>query len=255
MHRFFVSEELIEGKEIFFPSDLAHQLARVLRLRPGDRVGVLDNSGVEYEVELHSFDRRSVQGTILGSHEPQSEPRLQLTLYMALLKGKKLDWVFQKGTELGITRFVPILTQRSVVGSLHSLGDVKLDRWEAIVREAAEQSGRARLPEVAEPQLFESALGEAQALGNVGLIAWEDEAGQGLKQLLQQIELPEPPRLALFVGPEGGFAAEEVARARTYGVQPASLGPRILRAESAMIAAATAIFYDLGEWEPRSSPA
>ncbi|MBA3532942.1 MAG: 16S rRNA (uracil(1498)-N(3))-methyltransferase [Ardenticatenales bacterium] len=249
MHRFFVSEELIQGDNIFFPADLAHQISRVLRLNEGARVIVLDNSGTEREVELHSFAKRSVQGTVRAQRPTEREPRTHLTLYMALLKGKKLDWVFQKGTELGVSRFVPLLTRRSVVGSLQSLGDVKLDRWEAIAREAAEQSGRGRLPQIVEPQLLEVALGEVRASAALPLIAWEQERSKSLKEALHPVDGSRPTRVALFVGPEGGFEENEVLSAQAYGAIPVSLGPRILRAETAMVAAATAILYELGDWE------
>lgn len=249
MQRFFVSPELIEGDEIFFPSDFAHQISRVLRLREGDRVLVLDNSGMEREVALHSFQKRSVQGTIVAVRPLNTEPRTHLTLYMALLKGKKLDWVLQKGTELGVARFAPILTDRSVISSLRDLGDVKLDRWESIVREAAEQSGRARLPEIAEPQLFDVALTEARASTALSLIAWEEMGGKGLRQALNPVDGSRPTGVNLFIGPEGGFEKDEVLNAQAYGAVAVTFGPRIFRAETAAIAATAAILYELGDWE------
>lgn len=251
MHRFFVPAELIEGNEVFFPADLTHQLVRVLRVRHGDRVAVLDNSGTEREVELHSIAKRSAQGTVRATRQGDTEPRTHITLYMALLKGKKLDIVLQKGTELGVARFVPMLTQRSILGSLDDLGDAKLDRWESIVREAAEQSGRFFLPELVEPQLFDVCLGEARTRGGLSLIPWEGERSATLKAMLNPPGGTRPARVNLFIGPEGGFEEDEVVNAQAYGAHPVTLGPRILRAETAAIAATTAILYELDEWEPR----
>ncbi len=248
MHRFFVSPELIEGSEVFFPSDLAHQLGRVLRLREGDRVLVLDNSGAEHVVELHSLAKRTAQGTIRETRPNRNEPRTHLSLFLGLLKGKKLDVVLQKGTELGVSRFVPVVTQRSVVNEVSDLSEAKVDRWEAIVREAAEQSERGRLPEISEPLFFDVALSEARASAGLSLIPWE-EGGTPLRQLLRGAGEATPTRVNLFIGPEGGFAADEVLSARAYGVQPVTLGPRILRAETAAIAAAAAVLYEFGEWE------
>ncbi|MGB0386643.1 MAG: 16S rRNA (uracil(1498)-N(3))-methyltransferase [Ardenticatenaceae bacterium] len=252
MHRFFISSEQIKGNEVFFPSDLAHQMTRVLRLREADRVVVLDNRGVEYEVGLHTLTKRSVQGTICETRAVDTEPRTHLTLYMALLKGKKLDWVLQKGTELGVSRFVPFLSHRSVVGSLKSLGKTKVERWRRIVREAAEQSHRGRLPEVLPPQSFEAALDQARASGALSLIAWEVAGGKSLKQALNR-EQPShstpPRRINLFIGPEGGFQEEEIITAQKHRVLPITLGSRILRAETAALAATTAVLYELGEWE------
>jgi 16S rRNA (uracil1498-N3)-methyltransferase len=251
MHRFFVPAELIQGNEVFFPTDLAYQLTRVLRLRQGDRVLVLDNSGLAREVEMHTIAKRSAQGTVRATHQGDTEPRTHLTLYAALLKGKKLDLVLQKGTELGIVRFVPVLTQRSVLGSLDDLGDAKLDRWEAIIREAAEQSGRYFLPELSEPQLFDVSLGEARARGGLSLIPWDGEQTHSLREALSPPDAPRPTRVNLFIGPEGGFEEDEVLNAQAYGAHPVTLGPRILRAETAALAAAAAILYELGDWEAR----
>lgn len=252
MHRFFVSPELIREDEVFFPADLAHQIARVLRLREGERVVVLDNSGLEREVELHSFAKRSVQGTVRTTRPVLTEPRTQLTLYLALLKGKKLDIVLQKGTELGVARFAPLLTRRSIVGSLKDLGDAKLDRWESIVREAAEQSRRGRLPALAEPQLFEAALSEARTLGTHTLVAWEGAGGTPLRRALTPPDGSRPTRIALFIGPEGGFEENEVLTAQAYGALPVTFGPRILRAETAALAGAAAVLYEMGEWDTPS---
>ncbi len=253
MHRFFVPSEVIEGTEIFFPSELVQQLGRVLRLREGDRVIVLDNSGMEYEVQLHTFTKRSVQGTVQEARPNRNEPRTLLTLYMALLKGKKMDIVFQKGTELGVSRFVPIVTERSVMNSVDSLSDAKLDRWEAIVREAAEQSGRGRLPEVSEPLRFDVALDKVQRSEGLSLIPWE-EGGQSLRGILAPGNGTPPTEVNLFIGPEGGFEEEEVRNAQAHGALPVTLGPRILRAETAALAAAAAIFYELGEWDEPTEP-
>jgi 16S rRNA (uracil1498-N3)-methyltransferase len=250
MHRFFISPELIQGTSVHFPTDLAHQITRVLRLREQERVVVLDNSGQEWEVELRAFGKRSVEGAIVASRPNRNEPHTTLTLYMALLKGKKNELVLQKGTELGITRYVPVVTSRSVVGSLHDLSDAKVDRWENVVREAAEQSERGRLPVVSEPLLLDAALGEARQSGGLSLVAWEDQARQSIKRVLGQQADP-PAHINLFVGPEGGFEEDEVLHARAYGVIPVTLGPRILRAETAAIAAVAVILYELGNWEAR----
>ncbi|MGH2541395.1 MAG: 16S rRNA (uracil(1498)-N(3))-methyltransferase [Ardenticatenaceae bacterium] len=253
MHRFFISPELIEGSEVLFPSDLAHQISRVLRLREDDRVVILDNSDMEREVRLHSFSKRAVRGTVEALRQNRGEPRTYITLYMALLKGKKLDVVFQKGTELGASRFVPLVTQRSVVGFVEDLSDARLDRWQAIVREAAEQSGRGRLPEVVDPLLFDVALAQARTSQGVTLIPWE-KGGKSLKSALRPVEGRRPERINLFIGPEGGFEEDEILTARAYGAIPVTLGPRILRAETAAIAALAAILYELGEWEAGSVP-
>ena len=245
MHRFFISPELIQGNQVFFPADLAHQLQRVLRVRVGEHVMILDNKGVAYEVEVSRYERRAAQGTVVTTAKAEGDPVTRITLYVALMKGKKIEFVLQKGTELGVARFVPMVTRRSVVSSLRDLNDVRLDRWEAIVREAAEQSGRALLPTVSEPVMLEAALSEAREQESFALMAWEEAHGLTLRKALE----PRPAHIALFIGPEGGFDASEARQAEAYGVKVITLGPRILRAETAALAVVTATLYEMGEWE------
>lgn len=249
MHRFFVTNDLIQGDQVIFPADLSHQITRVLRLRQQERVIVLDNRALEYEVELQTLSKRSVRGIICETRSVQTEPQLYLTLYVALLKGKKLDWVLQKGTELGICRFVPILTHRCVVPSLKQIKPGKVNRWQEIVREAAEQSQRGLLPKVSMPHTFENAIREAKQSNGMSLIAWEMRGGASLKKMLNMATEPQRRTVNLFIGPEGGFEEQEIRFAEQEGVVPVTLGPRILRAETAALAAMTAIFYELGEWE------
>lgn len=247
MHRFFLPGELVEAGSFSFPPDTARQIARVLRLRPGARVIVLDDSGAEYLAELTSVGRRDVRGLLLERRETTTEPRLALTLYMPILRGKKNNWVLQKGTELGVTTFVPVLSQRAVVGSLGALGDGRVERWRAIVREAAEQSRRGRLPTLEPPMLFDVALSRARSEGGPILIPWEEEDGTSLRAALDAPGAGE--RLSLFIGPEGGFDPDEILTARAYGALPVTLGPRILRAETAAIAVIAAVMFAVGEWD------
>jgi 16S rRNA (uracil1498-N3)-methyltransferase len=160
-----------------------------------------------------------------------------------LLKAQKFEWVLQKGTELGIAGFVPVLSSRSIIGSVQDVRDAKLERWQRIIAEAAEQSGRAVLPSLAGPMAFKPAC-QAAAQQGLALIPWEEERVYRLRQALDA----SPKHISLLIGPEGGFAAEEVATAREAGVVPVTLGPRILRAETAGLAAATAILYALGDF-------
>lgn len=244
MHRFFVPPSWLQDELISLTGPLVHQLGRVLRMRPGDHIVLLDNSGWAVEVELDQLTAHSVQAHPIHRWQPQTEPRTHLCLYQALTSEKKLDWVLQKGTELGVARFAPVITRRSLLQ-----GDVsgkKLERWQRILTEAAEQSGRARLPELAPPMPLEQAL--ANITGDLSLIATVASPAQPLRAALESQETV-PQQVNLFIGPEGGFEVGEVELARQQGVQPISLGPRILRTETAGIVALTAILYALGELE------
>lgn len=248
MHRFFITNDLIQDDQVIFPSDLSHQITRVLRLGLQERVIVLDNDGLEHEVELQTLSKRSVRGIICETRSIQTEPRLRLTLYMALLKGKKLDWVLQKGTELGVSRFVPVLSRRCIVPSLKQIKQGKISRWQEIVREAAEQSKRGILPKVDAPYTFEQAISEVEQSNSMSFIAWEIRGCSSLKNVLQRATKEQYKTINLFIGPEGGFEEQEIRLAEQQGVIPITLGPRILRAETAALATVSAILYEFGEW-------
>jgi len=216
----------------------------VLRLRPGDIIVVLDDSGREWQVRLIEIGKESVQGQLVSQQQSQGEPALHLTLYQGTLKAQKFEWVLQKGTELGVSRFVPVVCQRSVVREADALAK-KQERWQRIIREAAEQAGRGRLPQL-EPALpFDRAVQHAYA-ASLRLMFWEQATGLNLKATLRGAGIN---RAALLVGPEGGFTAEEAQLAGQFGFQLVKLGPRLLRAETAGLAAASAIFFELGEWD------
>ena len=155
--------------------------------------------------------------------------------------------MLEKGTELGVAAFVPLLSRRNVVRPVRGRSG-RSERWQRIVREAAEQCGRSVLPEVMPAQGLEEAL---STLADLRLLSWEGEEAQGLATALQrarpQLDAVQRPAVILLIGPEGGFAAEEVALAREAGAQVVSLGRRILRSETAGLAAAAAVLYELGE--------
>jgi 16S rRNA (uracil1498-N3)-methyltransferase len=227
---------------------VAHQVRNVLRLRPGDRVVVLDDTGWECEVELREVERDVVSGQVIAERQSRGEPRTRITLYQAALKARKFEFVLQKGTELGIVEFVPLVCERSVVGDVSEI-DVRQDRWRRIIREAAEQSHRGRLPVLRPTAMLTLACQEAVNGSSLTLILSENEPVTTLKQALERgvssSELQSPVTIGLFVGPEGGFTTEEVYLAAQYGAQPVGLGPRILRAETAGLAAAAAVLYAL----------
>lgn len=250
MHRFFLDPETIQGTTVTFPEEAALQIGRVLRMRPGDRVVVLDNGGWEREVELTEIGRRQAVGTVRARRRATGEPRTKITLYQAILKGKKLEPVFQKCTELGVVEFVPTLTARCVVDSLEELNQAKFERWRAIIREAAEQSHRGLLPELQPATLFGHALDQIRRFGGFTIIPWEGERTRSLRDVFRSTDPGTRPfGINLFIGPEGGFTREEIARAEAQGAFVVTLGPRVLRAETAGIAASAAILYEMGDWE------
>jgi 16S rRNA (uracil1498-N3)-methyltransferase len=198
-------------------------------------------------MEITSVSSQRIEGQVVHRALAPGEPRTKITLYQALLKLKKFEWVLQKGTELGLIGFVPIISERCMIGSLDDISKTKMERWWRILMEAAEQSRRGRLPSLRAAMLFPAACEDGARTG-LTLIPWEDEAEQSLSSILRAAEQP-PFSINLFIGPEGGFTSQEVAQAQRYGAVPITLGPRILRAETAGLVAATAILYEFGDLE------
>ena len=251
MHRFFVPAEWLQGNRAEIRGPQAQQIARVLRMRPGDGLILLDNSGWEIGVQLTSVERELVTGQVLHRRLAGGEPRTKISLYQGVLRSKRFEFVLQKGTELGVVEFVPTIADRCVVSDLDAV-EKKHRRWEWIVQEAAEQCRRGRKPTLRPAFLFPRACEEAMHSGGLSIILWEGEGGVGLGKLLRDASREQegswPPfSINLFIGPEGGFTEEEITAAQRYGLVPVTLGARILRAETAGIAATVAILYELGD--------
>ena len=251
MHRFFVDMPLAgsEGQEIALPAAVARQVGRVLRLRPGATIELLDGEGSAFPVELTSLGADLAVGRVGVARVVETEPRLAITLYAAPLKGDHWGYTLQKGTEIGAAAFVPILTERTVAGG--GASEAKLERWRRIAREAAEQTGRGKVPRVAAPLLFAEACAHA-AVAGPALIPWEEERGpgRGLRAAVEGLRSAGTlTSLSLFIGPEGGFTPEEIDLARGHGIVPVTLGRRILRAETAAAVATTLALAALGEME------
>ncbi len=239
--RFFVPGPLAAGATVAIDS-LAQQLVNVLRMKPGDDLVLLDGSGQEFLARLVSLSRHAAGAEVLQAQPCPAEPALHLTLYQCSLKADKFEWVLQKGTELGVSRFVPVIAERSIVRPAGALLG-KYARWEAIVREAAEQCRRGRVPEIAPPQEWAQAVASR---AGAGLLAWEEAAGSPALASWLQGQAPPLDQLSLLIGPEGGVSEQEAQAAAAHGWQWVSLGPRILRAETAAVAAVAVVMASLG---------
>ena len=244
MHRFFVPQTHIEAGRVTLTADASRQLARVLRARPGDRVIALDDSGFEYAVTLDAVSSRQASGIITDRYPGDGEPRISITLYQGLMKSDRFEYVLQKGTELGISRFVPIVGKRTVARNVVSPN--RLVRWSKIIREAAEQAGRCRLPVLEETLSFSEAC---DRIPKPAIIGWESERDTGIRDTLLRLkaEIEDTQAISMVIGSEGGLEDGEVEYALSRGITPVSLGRRILRAETAGIIAAAAVMYEMDE--------
>jgi len=253
MQRFFLASALPATGGAVDLSPLRHQLQRVLRARPGDRILLLDGNGFEYVTELEAVDGRETTGRVLERRRATGEPRSHVTLWQCALKADKMEWVLQKGTELGVSRFVPVISQRTIVRPASALLR-KYERWRTIVREAAEQSGRGLLPELAEPLVYAEAVRQAHG---VRLLPWEEAGGApSLSERFVRAASSEEgqTRIDLLIGPEGGLSAAEAQEAAAAGWQMSTLGPRTLRAETAALAAVAVVMALAGEMGPGAPP-
>jgi 16S rRNA (uracil1498-N3)-methyltransferase len=231
VNRFVVDPGQMTGDRFPLPEQIRHQVAHVLRLRAGDRVTLLDGSG-------GMADCRIVEGgawlEVAERGPAGNEPTHRLTLCQALLKGDGVERVVRQGTELGVARFRLVIAERCVPRELSAR---RLARLRAIAREATEQSERGMVPAIDDPVVLVEVLdAEATVLY---------ERGEGSIPRLAEIA---PPPGTLVIGPEGGFAAEEIRLARARGASLASLGPRILRAESVAIAATAVVLSRTGDF-------
>ena len=245
MHRFFISPAKISGDAVTFPPDLSRQISRVLRMSPGDEVIALDDTGQEFVVELSAVSDTRAEGRIIARRRGLGEPAVRLTLCLALVRPERFELALQKCVELGASRFVPVITRRTTRRHAN-ISDNRRERWRRIIREAAEQSGRSRLPTLDDPQTLENALNSA---ARPALMAWEDERQLSLRAALEHLRIQAgwSGEMSLFIGPEGGYDPKEVEAARELDLPTIGLGRRLLRSETAAMALTTAIMHELGE--------
>jgi 16S rRNA (uracil1498-N3)-methyltransferase len=235
IHRFFVDPKYITPKWVSLPEDVSKQIGGVLRLKQGETICVLDNSGWEYFVELEKLARDNVEGKVVAKKINQNELPFEITLYQSMLPRDKFEVILQKCTEIGVTKFIPVETERSLLKE-KDLNKSRFERFERIIKEAAEQSERGKLPEVLMPVKLEEAL-KLSAETTLSYLAWERQEKTYTSKPFNNIAIHNA--ISLFIGPEGGFTEREVEMARQLGVQTVSLGKTILRAETAAIALAT----------------
>jgi 16S rRNA (uracil1498-N3)-methyltransferase len=230
MPRIFIDPRSIAGDRVHLGAGDAQYLTRVMRLGRGDTVELLDGTGEGLRCEIEEAHREGLTARVLDRFLVP-EPPIPITLYQALPKGDKLELIIQKATELGVARIVPVPATRSVVQLKGDRAETKVVRWQKIAQEAAEQCERGKVPVVDVPQ----PLKDLQlADGTLGLVLSERVVSPSLPQALPE---QAPLAIALFVGPEGGWTPEELATMRERGAIEVSLGNRILRTETAGLAA------------------
>lgn len=236
---FFNKNDISRGQVQLFGEDEKH-IKTVLRAREGEELTLCDGEGMDYLCRIASLER-GVLLDILSKEVCETEPRTKITLYQGLPKADKMELIIQKCVELGVDRIVAVSTERAIV-KLDKKESKKLERWQKIAEAAAKQSGRGKIPEIGQQVLkFKEAVAEAKELDGA-IIPYEKEQETGIRQFVQGFQ---GESIGVFIGPEGGFAEEEIALAQENGITPITLGKRILRTETAGMTTAAILLYEL----------
>jgi 16S rRNA (uracil1498-N3)-methyltransferase len=243
LRRFFVPPGSLRARHVTLGPEMAHRLGRVLRLRAGDRVILTEGGAHEYEVQITAVSGNALTANVVAERPSPHEPDVEIVLYQSLIRANRFDLVLEKGTEIGVSRFVPVTAARSIIQGNGEPSTARSERWSRLVTEAAEQCGRGRLPAIDAPAALEDAVRAAQGLK---LVPYEEERGLRLTAHLRKLTT-RPRQVSLLIGPEGGFEPEEIALAREHGWTSVSLGPRVMRAETAGIVASALVLDALGD--------
>lgn len=241
MPRFFTGD--VNEQTALITGEDARHIALSLRMQPGERATVCNARGNDYQCEIVSVTPEQVTLRVCEVVPSAGEPRARVTLYQAMPKADKLELIVQKSVELGVARIVPMLTERCVSRPDEKSMRKKCERYNRIALEAAKQCGRGRVPEVETLIGFDEALKRIQNAAGLGIFFYENANNSLSGALANGV----PDEIAILIGSEGGFTPEEAARARQAGLLELSLGSRILRCETAPLAALTAILYATGE--------
>lgn len=243
MHHFFTEPSRIRENEIFIEGSDFNHMKNVLRMKPGEQVGISDGQGTDYTCEVERFEEGTAVLKILSSQKSYSELASRIILFQGLPKGDKMELIIQKAVELGVGEIVPVATRRAVVKLDEKKAAKKVQRWNLIALGAAKQSGRSLVPEVKPVMTFREALEYAKEL-DISLIPYE--MAEGMEKTKEIISGIRPgASIGVFIGPEGGFDEEEVEKAADLGALVITLGKRILRTETAGLAVLSILMFQL----------
>lgn len=244
MHRFFIDRSVkLEDRVIIIDNEKdVHHISRALRVNIGEMLEVCDNTGKEFVVQVDAMDE-VVSCTILEENFVERESHLKIDLFQGLAKGSKMETIVQKSVELGVHKIIPMMTKRAIVKLDAKSEKKKIERWQKIADEAGKQSKRSLIPEVT-ALLHIKNFADIVSEYDLVLVAYELESDGSLKQVLKSSNVE---RIAVLIGPEGGFEEDEISDLLTLGVKSISLGPRILRTETAGPMCLSILQYELGD--------
>lgn len=230
--RTWLDAPLAVGQHVTLDEAATAHLVRVLRLGLGDAFVLFNGDGHDYEARITAIAKRGTEAEVMSRRAVDNESPLRIVLAQALARGEKMDWVLQKATELGVAELVPLFTERSEVKLDAERSDKRLQHWRGVIASACEQSGRARLPALRAPVALSDWLARA---GADRILYLDPQAESGLHELAADASY------ALVIGPEGGLGERDLQMLRAAGAHGVRLGPRVLRTETAGIAAVAAL--------------
>ena len=245
MPKFFVEPSKVNGNTIVIDTEDVNHITRVLRMEQGDEISVCDSAGTDYIARICEITKNSVICDVLKADKSNTEPALDVTLWQAIPKGSKMEYIIQKTTELGIKRIVPVAMSRCVSKIENKKdGEKKVQRWQKIAESAAKQSGRGIIPEICMPVTFGEAV-EGLLACDKSFAPYECEENNSIKTAISGIG--GSMSVGFIIGPEGGFAPEEIDRLTSEGIASVTLGKRILRTETAGETVLAVLMYEADE--------
>ncbi len=245
MPKFFITEyELTVGNTAYITGDDARHIKKSLRMKPEEKLVICDGRGKDYIARINKLENDAVLVNVVAVHNKNGEPEIQVNLYTAITKGEGFEYAIQKCVEAGVHSIIPMYTARTIVKIQDSKIDKKFERWNRISFEAAKQSGRSLIPQVAYPKDFNKAI-EAVLPVDLSIICYVEEGTLSLKDFFR--ENLNAGRINVFIGPEGGFTENEWKTAVEKGIKSVTLGKRILKAETAGVFVTAAAMYEYGE--------
>ena len=247
MHRFFIDQSTEVDKNVIISGNDYNHLKNSLRLNIGDRVILSDGNGFDMEAEIINFSDQGAELKILSKDKSKVEAGIKIWLAQGLPKKSKMDLIVEKATEIGFAGLIPLESKRTIVKYNHKKKNKKKNRWQRVAEAAAKQSGRAVVPEIKDFYSADSLKNLKEEFDYV-LLLWEDERNYSIKDFFNENDVAEEASILLIIGPEGGFSEAEANKLKDeLEARIITLGPRILRTETAGITALTAILYEKGE--------
>lgn len=245
MDRFFVEKKNVnlENNTCIIEGEDVKHISKVLRCRVGEELEICDNDNNEYICEITNIDKSQVDLNILKRVDIKRESDLKIKVYQGLPKGPKMEMILQKLTEVGVDEIILVQTKRTVVKVDDKKEDKKIERWERIIYEAAKQSKRGKIPKLRGVLSFKEALADMKE-NDFNIAPYENEKTKTIKQAIKGKDIN---NIGIFVGPEGGFEDTEISAIEEIGGQSVSLGPRILRTETASLVASSIVLYELSD--------